>query len=232
MNLQLNEETSIRFTGDWDSEISSNVQSAWFDAVAMDFKIPDWIRYMDGMSGKKYRYFINNLISQLTDARYLEVGTWAGSTACSALYGNCVKAICIDDWSGFGGPKDIFMSNIEKVSSPDIDFNFIESDFRKVDYNNIGKFNVYMFDGPHSEQDQYDGVKIAQPALDNTYVLIVDDYCNTPVQLGTQRAIKELGLEVVSSIEILTITGDVHPQLAHQHSDWHNGYYIAVINKG
>jgi hypothetical protein len=84
----------------------------------------------------------------------------------------------------------------------------------------------------HSEQDQYDGVKIAQPALDNTYVLIVDDYCNTPVQLGTQRAIKELGLEVVSSIEILTITGDVHPQLAHQHSDWHNGYYIAVINKG
>jgi hypothetical protein len=197
----------------------------------MNFKIPDWIRYMPGMSGKKYRYFINNLVGQVDNARYLETGTWAGSTACSALYGNKVKATCIDDWSGFGGPKTEFMSNIEKVKSTDIDFNFIESDFRKVDYNNIGKFNIYMFDGPHEEQDQYDGVKIALPALDDTFILIVDDYCNTPVQNGTKLAIKDLGLEVVASMEILTIVGDVHPQLAHQHSDWHNGYFIAVINK-
>jgi hypothetical protein len=88
-----------------------------------------------------------------------------------------------------------------------------------------------MFDGPHSEQDQYDGVVIAQNALDDTYILVVDDYNGPGVQSGTHRAIKELGLTVEAAIEIITRTDNEHPQIAHQNSDWHNGYYIAVIKK-
>ena len=40
-------------------------------------------------------------------AQFLEIGCWAGSTACSALYGNTVKTLCIDDWSQFSDPKTI-----------------------------------------------------------------------------------------------------------------------------
>ena len=32
---------------------------------------------IDGMSGKKYRFFINNLVRTVANPRYLEVGSWA-----------------------------------------------------------------------------------------------------------------------------------------------------------
>jgi hypothetical protein len=98
-----NEETSIILSGEWDTPEAQRLSDAWFSALAMEHKLPNEIRYMDGMSGKKYRYLINNLVGSTPDARYLEVGSWAGSTACSAMWGNKCKVICIDDWSEFGG---------------------------------------------------------------------------------------------------------------------------------
>jgi hypothetical protein len=235
--LQPNEETSIRFSGEWEHPLAAKMQEAWFAAIAMDFKIPDSIRYMDGMSGKKYRYLINNLVGLMEDARYLEVGSWKGSTAASAIYGNKCKALCIDNWSDFlwGAPKESvrgeFEANVRGAAGSTADFNFIDIDFRKLDYSTIGKFNVYMFDGPHSEQDQFDGVVIAQPALDDTYILIVDDYNGHDVRNGTDRAIKELNLNVIASIDIMTRSNNEHPVISHQNSDWHNGYLIALVSK-
>jgi hypothetical protein len=79
---------------------------------------PDFVRAIDGMSGQKYRTFINNLVGSYPDARYLEIGSWGGSTATAALYGNSVKALCIDNWSQFGGPRTTFFANIERVLCP------------------------------------------------------------------------------------------------------------------
>lgn len=227
------QELSIVFSGEWTDPIAEKIQEAWFNSMSMDFKIPDWIRYMDGASGKKYRYFINNLIGSLDDARYLEIGTWAGSTACSALYGNKVKTVCIDNWSEFGGPKDLFFSNIEKVKSSEIDFSFIESDFNAVDYNNIGKFNVYMYDGEHSRENQYKGISNVLPALDDTFLLIVDDWNWERVRSGTFDAISDNSLKIVCSIEIKTLQQEVWwaPDINGPYSDWHNGYFIALIKK-
>src|SRR5271156_5203500 len=67
---------------------------------------------IEGMSGRKYRIFINNLVKNVRNPRYLEIGTWAGSTLCSAINGNDVTAVAIDNWSEFGGPKDRFQANL------------------------------------------------------------------------------------------------------------------------
>jgi hypothetical protein len=232
-----NEETSIRLLGDWTSPEAERLSAAWFSAMAMEHKLPPEIRYMDGMSGKKYRYLINNLVEQTPNARYLEVGSWRGSTASSAVYGNNCRALCIDNWSDFlwGDSKEnvrgVFEQNLNAASGTTADASFIDRDFRQVDYKDIGQYNIYMFDGPHSEQDQYDGVVIAQPALDDVHYLIVDDYNGPGVRAGTERAIKDLKLEVVAALEIITRTDDQHPQISMQHSDWHNGYFIAVVRK-
>ena len=71
-------------------------------------KIDEDILDMNGMSGKKTRHFYNNLCS-MEDARYLEIGVWKGSTLCSAMCNN-ENLIClgIDNWSEFGGPKNVF----------------------------------------------------------------------------------------------------------------------------
>ena len=239
------EETSILLEGDFDRNSYSKIlRIAFFQSLAINTKIPDWIKFMSGMSGKKYRYFINNFISLIADPRYLEIGCWAGSTACSALYGNEVKVLCIDNWSEFVDPKTInpslnvknpkkeFEINTKKVISEKIDFKFIESDFRKINYNEVGKFNIYFFDGPHEIKDQYDGIAIVQPSLDDIFILIIDDWNTLHIRQGTLEVINDLNIKIISKIEIMTTQDNTMPKLFQcQFSDWHNGYLIAVCQK-
>ena len=239
------EETSILIEGNFDQNIySKNLKLSLFKSLAMNTKISDEIKFMSGMSGKKYRYLINNLISLINDARYLEIGCWAGSTVCSALYGNQAKAVCIDNWLKFDTEEKVrkvyntkdqkkeFETNTKKVITDKIDFKFIESDFRKVNYKQLGKFNVYCYDALHHEKDQYDGIVIAQPALDDIFILIIDDWNWTEVRQGTLKAINDLKIKIISKIEIRTTQDNSMPKLfIGQYSDWHNGYFIAVCKK-
>jgi hypothetical protein len=192
---------------------------------------PDFVRAIEGMSGQKYRTFINNFIGSHPDARYLEIGSWRGSTAAAALNGNSVKAICIDNWSQFGESKSAFLGNIERVrsQSPNVDLRLIENDFRRVDYTSLGRFNIFLFDGPHEELDQYDGIMVARPALEKSFVLIVDDWNWRQVRFGTFRAIRDTGYLIACSVEIRTTLDNTHARLQGRHSDWHNGYFIAVL---
>ena len=247
ITLSAKEETSILLEGDFDRDSYSKIlKTAFFQSWAINTKIPDWIRFMPGMSGRKYRYLINNLVSLIEDARYLEIGSWTGSTACSAIYGNKVKAVCIDNWSQFNNTEDIpyqrvlniknpkkeFEINTKKVISEKIDFKFIESDFRKINYNEVGKFNIYVFDGPHEMKDHYDGITIVQPSLDDIFILIIDDWNIPKVRQGTLNAISDLSINIISKIEIMTTQDNVVPKLLQcQFSDWHNGYLIAVCEK-
>jgi len=200
-------------------------------ALAGDSKLPQAVRAIRGMSGQKYRSFINNTIEALGEARYLEIGCWAGSTAAAALFGNTAKCLCIDNWSEFGGPKGEFFANMAIVRSDRIGFAFLEKDFRAVDFASIGRFNVYLFDGPHSERDQYDGIRLAQPALDDRYILIVDDWNWTRVREGTLRGLVDTRSSIEMSIEVRTSRTNTQPSIAYGQSDWHNGYFIALVRK-
>ena len=239
------EETSILIEGNFEDNVySKNLKVSLFQALAMNTKISNEIKFMSGMSGKKYRYLINNLVSLTKNSRYLEIGSWAGSTVCSALYGNQAKAVCIDNWLKFDTEESIkkvyntkdqkkeFEINTKKIITEKIDFKFIESDFRKVNYSKLGKFNIYCYDALHEEEHQYMGITIAQPALDDVFILIIDDWNWKEVRQGTLRAINDLNLKVISKIEIKTTQNNSLPKLfVGQYSDWHNGYFIAVCKK-
>ena len=106
------------------SELKQHVEYAFEKAEKNESKITEGILNMDGMSGKKTRHFYNNLLNKV-DARYLEIGTWKGSSVCSAMCGNKGKVICIDNWSEFGGPKDEFLTNFNLYKGEN-DARFIE----------------------------------------------------------------------------------------------------------
>ena len=203
------------------------LEQSYLMATEQNTKLSDRILAMPGMSGGKYRTLVNRLIEHTPNARYLEIGSWKGSTACSAMYGNTVTATCIDNFTFGGFSKDDLVSNTNSVITDNINFTLLDGDFRQVDYNAIGKFIVYFYDGPHQEQDQYDGIVIAQPALDDIFTLIVDDYNDPVVRQGTARAIKDLNLTVQYSIEITTI----NPTVTNEFSEWHFGYFIALLKK-
>jgi hypothetical protein len=73
-------------------ERAAAVYKAFAEAFAGFGTIQEAVLKMPGMSGTKYRRFINNLMRILPHPRYLEVGAWAGSTLCSAIDGNSVTA--------------------------------------------------------------------------------------------------------------------------------------------
>ena len=245
--LSPKEETSILLDGNFDEHsYSKNLKLSLLQALAVNTKISDEIKFMSGMSGKKYRYLINHLVYLIENPRYLEIGSWAGSTVCSALYGNKVKAVCIDNWLKFDteeylkkvyntkDQKKEFEENIKKVlkSSENIDFKFIESDFRKVNYKELGNFNIYCYDALHDEKSQYEGISIVQSALDDVFILIIDDWNWQEVRKGTLKALDDLKISVISKIEVKTTQDNSMPKLfLGQYSDWHNGYFIAVCKK-
>ena len=213
------------------SNLSLRVREALTRAMMACTKLSADVVAMGGMSGKKYRYFINNLIESLDDPRYLEVGVWEGSTFCAAIFGNRVTATAIDDWSQFGGPSTKFFANLSRYKGPDAKVSFLEMDFKKVDYASLGQHDVYLFDGPHAEDDQFSGLTISQPALASEYVVIVDDWNWSQVRNGTFRAIQDLKLTVDFAAEICTTLDNSTPKVGHGNSDWHNGYFIAAVRK-
>jgi hypothetical protein len=222
--------TRILLQGTWQHPLSRFVKNAIESSVQTQ-NLPAHITFIEGMSGKLYREFVNNLVRSVPEARYLEIGSWAGSTACAAIYNNTLTITCIDNWSEFGGPKEAFFTNINNTINKHTQFTFIESDFRAVDYTAIGLHNLYLFDGPHTYADQKDGICIVSDALTDTYILIVDDYNWPEVRQGTHDGIAALGHIILDSVEIRTTEDDSHPVVSGKHSNWHNGYYIAIISK-
>jgi hypothetical protein len=239
-------ETSIRFHGNAGSCPEAKLLwRSFLQALALDTKLPDTVINLRGMSGRKYRYLINNLVGAMESARYLEIGCWLGSTTCAAIHGNKLDVLCIDNWSQFGAPREEFLQNVNAAKNEGVNFRFMEVDFRSIDYSKIGRFNFYMFDGPHLEKDQYDGIRLAQPALDETSIYIVDDWNYLSVRKGTSDAIRDEKLDVLFSIVIRTMQDDTfdppqdaeqpvitsHRQIQVPISDWHNGYFLAVCQK-
>jgi hypothetical protein len=212
------------------NQLARKVREALSQAITGHGKLRPEILEMDGMSGEKYRLFINNLIGTISDARYLEVGVWQGSTLLSAIDQNKVGALAVDNWTEFDGPAETFFTNLGRFKGQ-ATVSFLESDFRAVNFSAIGKFNVYFFDGPHQEIDHYDGVTLAQPALDDQFVLIVDDWNWEHVRQGTLNAIEASGLQLDYAAEIRTTFDNSHAAVEGPASDWHNGYFIAACSK-
>ena len=193
-------------------------------------KITEDIIKMDGMSGTNTRHFYNNLLNT-PDARYLEIGTWKGSSVCSGMCNNNATIVCIDNWSEFGGPKSEFLVNFEKFKGTNNAF-FIENDCYKVDVSTLPKFNIYMYDGNHTNENHYKALLHYYNCLDDIFIFIVDDWNWKDVREGTIDSIKTLNLSVLYEREIRTTTDDTHPAWGSEpQKKWHNGIYVAVLQK-
>ncbi|WP_149535495.1 class I SAM-dependent methyltransferase [Siccirubricoccus phaeus] len=208
------------------------VKQVLAEAMRAEIDRSQGIYAVEGMSGGRYRHFINHLIRALPQPRYLEVGSWMGSTLCAAIHGNSVQALAIDNWSQFGGPKQAFLANVQAHLTPEAQVGFLEGDFRQVPFAALtSPYNVYLFDGPHAEADQYDGLVRALPALAELFVFICDDWNWDQVRRGTHRAIVDSGLEMLFAAEIRTSLDNSHGEPRFKESDWHNGYFISVLRK-
>lgn len=203
----------------------SHLEDCFKKAQNLTSKISQDIIDMEGMTGTKTRHFYNNLLN-IDDARYLEIGVWKGSSACSAMYKNKAKITCIDNWSQnfynqTDSPKQAFINNFEKFKG-DNDATYIDCDCFTLDINTLNsKFNIYLYDGDHSIQSQYKALNYYMPVLDDVFIFTVDDWNWDGVRQGTESAIKDLNLAVLYKKEIILTENDAHTH------EIENGYEIA-----
>jgi len=207
----------------------SLVENAFSNAEKGISKITNEIIKMEGMSGTKTRHFYNNLLNT-DDARYLEIGTWKGSSVCSAMCNNKAKVLCIDNWSEFGGPKTEFLENFEKFKGEN-DATFIENDCFKVDVSKLPKFNIYMYDGNHTNESHYKALLHYYNCLDDIFIFIVDDWNWKDVRDGTMNSIQKLKLNILYQKEIRLTWNNSHTPQPLASKTWHNGIYVAILKK-
>lgn len=156
---------------------------------------------IDGMSGVCNRHFLNN-ICNFEQVNYLEIGTYKGSTVISASYKNKGKFTAIDNFCGFGGPKNDLYENKERFKE-EANFDFLEYDCWLIDKEILPKnINVYFYDGPHNIWEQERAITDFLCCLSSIFIFIVDDWNNQGVRDGTINGIKNVNLNILYKNEI------------------------------
>uniref|UniRef100_A0A7S2W6B9 Uncharacterized protein n=1 Tax=Rhizochromulina marina TaxID=1034831 RepID=A0A7S2W6B9_9STRA len=183
------------------------------------------------------RRFLNNVAGRLSDtvqALYLEVGVFAASSLCAAVYNNPrLHAIGVDNWSQFGGREAAFESARACAGETGVArsrVNLVDADcwhaaellrngsaevplsvaVAGADAEMLGarrKVDIYFYDGPHNTLDQYRGIIQYEPLFNEQVVVVVDDWHLDDVQMGTRMALEVL--ESNFGWEVLLETSEV-----------------------
>ena len=200
------------------------IEAAIANANALHSALPQTILDLDGMSSPRVRHFLNHLLAR-PERRYLEVGSWKGSTLISALWGNehhLEHCAAIDNFSEFGGPRDEFWQRV-RLHIPKAHFEFHDCHAFKVDLKSLGgPFNTYFYDGNHDLRAQFLALTYFKPVLTAEFILVVDDWNAQTAQVGTRAGLHQIQAQVVQEwILPAKCNGDLE--------GWWNGLYVAVV---
>jgi hypothetical protein len=192
----------------------NHVNEAVNNAYNNTSKITEDILNIEGMTGNKTRHLYNNICNLYTNATYVEVGTWKGSSFISAMYKNTsINGISIDNWSEFGGPKDEFYKNINTYLNNNEKVNIIDKNCWDIHMNDLGKsIDVFMYDGGHSYEEQKKAITYYHSFFSKYCIIIIDDWtCDwVRVKEGTMDGITEMNLKIHLSIEIPLVNTNNH----------------------
>jgi hypothetical protein len=119
------------------------------------------------------------------DEVYLEVGTYQGAMICGAMLDApnlplSPKGIAIDNFSEFdrGDNQEAFIRNINREGLGRSAY-LINHDFRHYFNSDMfeypAKIGVYVYDGAHDYNSQYEGLDLAIPHLADDSLIVVDD---------------------------------------------------------
>lgn len=207
-----------------------HIENSFKKAENLISNIDKTILLIDGMSGIKTRHFYNNLLS-LPNMKYLEIGTWKGSSVCSAMSNNNSTIFCLDNWSEFNGPKTEFLRNFEKFKGIN-NASFIEGDCFSIDLSIFpNTFNIYLYDGDHSYISHKKALSYFYNSLDNIFIYIVDDWNFENVRKGTLDAIIELNLKVLYFKQVRSTFDNSHSSPSYAFDNWWNGFAIMILQK-
>ena len=210
--------------------------------------LPPEVTEIDGLTSNKIRHALNGICGAIPYARYLEIGLFNGATFTSAMYGNRGTFIGIDNFRF--QHMSVAMSRMKKRfsdSAPGVTpgdeaealvrsraklyagdrARVIRADSFDVPLDSIseqGPFNVFFYDGDHSNEAQGKAMTHFGDALADELVYMVDDWNGPDVRDGARRGIAEAGFASVFEWEGFTPgNGDT--------DTWWNGLFVSVLRR-
>lgn len=185
-----------------------------------------------GLTSPRVQSLINALAKE--SKGYLEIGSYLGATAASALKGNALNAYFVDKWQEAPQPaqsnlslpdthsKENFINNIKPYAEGNKVF-ISNSDLFEVNLSKINNIDLFFYDGPHDHETTARAVQYYAPTFAKYAIIIFDDANWINVISGANEGIVKSRLKVLYSKKLLN---EIESS-----KDWWNGLYIVVVEK-
>lgn len=202
-------------------------------------KLTQDILDIHGISSNKVKSFLNN-ICNIDGATYLEVGVFRGSTFCSAIYGNDIYSIAVDNFMSpnltpknvsqkMGNyykhnidilPQDEFITNVKKYGEAG-KVSVYKTDYQTFDFKTLPNVDIIFYDGETKYHDQYIALTNMLPIFSKETILIMDDWnWNSG---AFDKFVEDNNLFITHSKEIFTSGEDKN--------DFWNGLGVFLLEK-
>ena len=185
-----------------------------------------------GFTSVKIQHLLRLAFSCLPSSEcYLEIGSLQGKTLISAVLNNPErKTYACDNFSEFTTDRDISAAGLRnnlRIFGLDKQVTFYDADFRTImDRTHIPEpVGLYLYDAEHTEELQYQGIKLAEPLLADEALVAVDDWNWPPAVEGTNKALRESSNDWALLYE-LTNPGESN------HAMWWNGFALFRFRRG
>ena len=188
--------------------------------------VPENLLQMDGYTSANQRRFLNVLCSGF-ECHYLEVGVFKGATLLSAAFRNRGEFTGIDNFEQ--GTRDEAAYNIASNATGMItggaNVNLVEANFWLMSREKLPRCNVFFFDANdgHNKRSSR-ALEHMRYALEDPFIMIVDNWSNLVVQESATLALELLGWSTFSSIQLMS-DDDCHID------QWWSSWLVAVVQK-
>ncbi|HUY28519.1 MAG TPA: class I SAM-dependent methyltransferase [Candidatus Binataceae bacterium] len=137
------------------------------------------LEHVPGMATENKLKLLNLAAAALEDAEvYVEIGCYKGASLVGAATGNPdARIFACDNFSQFDGAADALSTVLAQFTAPG------QVEFHDLDFHEFmrrapwrpAKIGAYFYDGGHSFEDQYEGMRLVLPHLADDALIIVDD---------------------------------------------------------
>lgn len=184
------------------------IQQAIANAEESKSKLTEEILALSAFNTVAIKHLLNNLGA--ISNKYIECGLHKAGGFISALYGNELIGMGIDNWSEFeesGLSKKIAFENCDKYLD-ETKYGIRDADCFSLGYGS-GPINIpikdvdfYTYDANHGFESQYKGIVHFQQFLAKEFILVVDDTEWENPRMATLKAIEDLKLEVLFHVHL------------------------------
>lgn len=205
------------------------------DPFFMRTKLTNVLLSIKGMSSMENRILLNELVDE--NSCYLEIGVDRGTTFISALYKNNAKyAVGIDHYGGPLFADDIKNKFIQMAEFFDLyeskDFHLIHNDCFRLNDQDVSvlskhKFNIFFYDGAQTIESCAKLLNYYYEFLDDTFIFIVDDWSKQIVVDGIKKSLVSSNMKIVKEWNL----GHSMFLKNSMELSWHNGLYVAILQK-